>query len=397
MNPIAFTTRRALAPAWLGLLALSLGAGAQAQTYTSVSSLQPYASVKISAGESVPSGTPAGMDKTGQVIGRALTGGQLSFDFSTFQSKRAYSLWAVRWAAGTAAKPAATKITTTVIPTTANAIGNWAGYIPASSTLWGGTPFPRLFNDTPAVSINGTVTKIKYGVNGRIFEAIDMNSRNWVLGKAVGDANGLGDQIRGLVWKNGTVSELDSGGYRKVFPLKMNDNGDVVGTVMSVTYTASGLIDSYEEYAALWVNQQLAWVGPARSAAVSINNQGQFLVRDPNLPSGWELRYNNTVTPITVGTPYTSIQDLKINNNGVVAGLRSDYDPSTFRSSPQRPFLWRNGAVTDVLAQLDAQGVAWGAGQHDSMQSLMAFNDQGAMLLSYSNFYTYYMRLNAAP
>ena len=378
-------------------LSLALVCGsALAQNYTGVSVIERFGTVRTVAGDILPSGYPVFMAQDGTVLGHAKTGTTRAFNLATLSYDYRYTLQTLRWAAGNVKSAPAVKVNTSVWPTAGNAQGNWAGYALGSTQIFQGTSLPRRGQDMPAVSINGKVTKIN-GVTGAYFDPIDMNAQNWVLGTRP-PSLARGDEIQAVIWKNGALTLLDSGVARKAFPEKMNDQGDVVGMVRDETWSSDGALLSYTERAALWVNGKLTWLGPDRSKAYSINNQGQFLVLNMSDPgSGWELRTTSGgVTPLQE-PDNVSVGHLMINNKGEIGGLYSRYDPQTFRTSPQRPFVWKSGVMIDVYDQLDAKGIALTDGQRNWVQGLVDFNDQGGMLINHDAPFKSTMRINVAP
>jgi hypothetical protein len=385
------------APTAAALITLLISSAAVAQNYTGVSVLEPFGTLRTKPGDILNSGLPVVLAQDGTVIGRAMTGTQRSFNVLTLSFNLRYTLQTVRWASSaTTGSVKPTKVSSTVWPVTGNAQGNWAGYALSSTQIWHGTGLPRLGLDMPAVSINGKITKIN-GATGMLFEPVDMNKQNWVLGKALGDANGWGSQIRAVVWKNGVATELDKGSSIKAFPTKMNDQGDVVGTVRDEVFNSAGGLESYTERAALWVNGKLAWVGPDRSDAFSINNMGQFLVRTPDQPSGIEIRTTSGgVTPV-VFPDYVAAFDMRLNNKGEIGGIYSRYDPVTFSMSTQRPFIMKNGVLQDVYTLLEARGIRLTPGQRDNVQHMDAFTDLGGMVINHDNPFNSWMRINVAP
>ena len=86
-----------------------------------------------------------------------------------------------------------------------------------------------------------------------------------------------------------------------------------------------------------------------------------------------------------------------INNKGEIGGLYTRYDPQTSLTSRQRPFVWKNGVMIDVYAQLDAKGIVLTEGQRNWVEGLIDFNDQGGMLISHDLPFRGTMRINVAP
>ena len=380
----------------LGLSLALLCGPTLAQNYTGVSVIERFGTIRTVAGDILPSGTPVFLAQDGTVVGHAKTGTTRAFNLATLSYDYRYTLQTLRWAAGNVKSAPAVKVNTSVWPTAGNAQGNWAGYALGSTQVFQGTSLPRRGQDLPAVWINGKMTKIN-GATGAYFDPIDMNAQNWVLGTRP-PSLARGDEIQGVIWKNGTLTILDSGVARKAFPEKMNDQGDVVGMVRDEVWSPEGALLSYTERAALWVNGKLTWLGPDPSKAFSINNQGQFLVLNRTDPGGgWELHNTSgAVTRLAVPDD-VSVGNLMLNNKGEIGGLYSRYDPQTFRTSPQRPFVMKNGVMVDVYTQLDAKGIALTDGQRNAVQYLLDFNDQGGMLISHDGPFRSAMRINVAP
>lgn len=210
-----------------------------------------------------------------------------------------------------------------------------------------------------------------------------------------------------VVYRNGTVSRLDLGGYPRVLPADINDAGTVAGQVQ-------GELDGrLKRWPALWVNERLSVVADNTlidHAPVSINNAGQVLLSGTTTPPGQDslaagipaLRasavvwFNGSKTPIT-SPAGEAIRATAMNDQGVVTGCALRYEaPSTVDA---RPFLWKNGALLDLTQELKAKGVSLPAGT--KLGCPTAINNSGSILT-----YTYtnqmpsvitWVRINAKP
>lgn len=285
-------------------------------------------------------GIPTTMSATGDVMGTADVRSGTLFDWSTFKTVAAYKRVVLKWP-GTATgliKP--TVVSSTVMPMYMNKQGNWAGYIPAKTTFPKCSGVVAYLKDTPAVQIGTKVTKLTYGVNGINFEVRGINNQNAVLGTSLDSAGNR----KGLVWKAGTFTTLDSGGAQLVFPQAINDNGDVAGYVVPVNNP-----EQWVEHAALWVGNKLVWRGPPNSRATAINALGDVHWTDMGDFQNWRiyLRMSGVDTPV----PFSGA----LSSRRTVLGFAA---PNPSASNDTTPAIWSAAGLTWLYADMQSQGLS---------------------------------------
>jgi hypothetical protein len=281
-------------------------------------------------------GVPTTMSASGDVMGTADVRSGTMFDWNSFKVVAAYKRVVLKWPGASSGRIKPTVVATTVMPLYMNNLGSWAGYIPAKTT------FPKCQNgfgylkDTPAVQIGTKVTKLTYGVNGINFEVLGINNKHWVLGSSL---DSVGNR-KGLVWKSGSFTVLDNGGAQLVFPVAINDNGDVAGYVVPVKDP-----EQWVEHAALWMGNQLVWRGPPHSRALSVNANGDVLWSRLSDANGWQtfLRAGGIDTPVPMWG--------KLSTRRTVVGV-ADTDVSSGTLS-----VWANGITTPLYDDMRRQGV----------------------------------------
>jgi hypothetical protein len=286
-------------------------------------------------------GRPTTMSATGDVMGTADVRTGTMFDWGSFKTVAAYKRVVLKWP-GTATgliKPAV--VSTTVIPLYMSNQGSWAGYIPVKTTFPKCQGVVNYLKDTPAVQIGTKVTKLTYGINGINFEVLGINNKHWVLGSSL---DSVGNR-KGLVWKAGTFTTLESGGAQLVFPVAINDNGDVAGYVVPVNNP-----EQWVEHAALWVGNKLVWRGPPNSRATAINALGDVHWTDKGDFQSWRvyLRMAGVDTPIPLSGALSSRR--------TVIGFASP-DPNALNDAT--PVIWSpTGDITWLYADMQRQGVS---------------------------------------
>ena len=286
-------------------------------------------------------GEPTTMNATGDAMGTATVRSGTVFDWSKLRIVPAYKSVVLKWP-GTASglvKPVV--VSTTVSPLFMNNQGSWAGYIHNKiNQTRCQTGMGEYQTDKPAVQIGTTVTRLIYGPNGINFEVRGINNKNWVLGTAL---DVVGNR-KGLVWKAGTFTELESGGAQLVFPAGINDNGDVAGYVMP-----SSDPEKREMHAALWVGNKLVWQGPAHSKALAINALGDVLWKQMDADGARiatiYLRAGGVDTPVPMSGALSSRRTL-IGS----AQQYPDYPAG-------RLAVWAAGNLTWLLDDMRLQGV----------------------------------------
>ncbi|RZI85607.1 MAG: hypothetical protein EOP38_04350 [Rubrivivax sp.] len=179
---------------------------------------------------------------------------------------------------------------------------------------------------------------------------------------------------RPVVFRNNAVSLLPLGAYAKARPLGINDAGTIAGVI-------SRAVDPgfFKNLPALWVNDQLSVVGDdslANFVPVSINSAG--------------------LTKIN-GTAGESIVATAMNDQGTVTGCKMSYQADA--QVDAKPFIWRNGVMSDLTQEITAKGVKLPAGSR--LGCPLAINNSGS-ILSYTYTSTAprtitWVRLNAKP
>jgi probable HAF family extracellular repeat protein len=212
-----------------------------------------------------------------------------------------------------------------------------------------------------------------------------------------------------LVYLNGNYTTLDSGPYRNVNPLDINDAGTVLGLI-----TRYSDIGGYQTLPVLWVNQQLAAVGDdslANHDPLGINNAGQVLLvglKRPVVPGSVEdfllplrsdsvIWQNGTVTPL-LSPNNEAVRATAMNDQGAVVGCALSATADQ-RSVATRPFIWKNGVMLDLAKELAAKGVSLPAGTRWGCP--LAINNSGSIVTYYYtptlNPTVTWVRLNAKP
>lgn len=335
--------RSSFGPARGLLAALSLMAAASlAQAQYSYAELDVYAPASEPTNPALRPcnvGAPTTMNAAGDAMGSADLRSGTMIDWSSLKIVPAYKRVVLKWSGAASGLVTPAVVTTTVVPLYMNNLGNWAGYIPAKTTFpkcqSGGVVYLR---DTPAVQIGSKATKLNYGVNGINFEVRGINNKNWVLGSTL-DAVG---NMKGLIWKDGKFTELDSGGAQKVFPLAINDNGDVVGYIVPNKDP-----EQWVEYAVLWVGNQIVWRGPANSQATAINASGD--VHWLQQGDAWQpyLRAGGVDTPV----PFRGA----LSSRRTVIGM-GQHNPND--SIDLTPAIWSASGIHWVFDEIRQQGSA---------------------------------------
>lgn len=369
--------RRALTTlAWAAsALPLSLAAPAQAQTY-SVAELDRYAPAisDPSHGEGTPiHGDPQWIRSTGESMGLATVRSGTVFDARKFWFVPAYKRVVVKWSSATG-KLQPTPVSTSVLPVALNDLGNWAGYIPAKSLVprneiaygYTGASGP----DKPAVQIGTKVTQISYGISGRNFEVLGINNRNWVLGSTLVESSTSKVISKGLIWKNGVITELATGGAEYTYPKEMNDNGDVVGRIQThVNFDSgpyAGTLKEIRQQAALWVNGQLAWTGPLGSEGLAINNAGDILWTDRETAQVY-LRSHGSDLPV----PFRG----RLTSGGSIIGCAPGDNFQTDLA------VWKSGHVTVLKTDMASQGTEFPPGSNSCGEATVSTESTGRHLL----------------
>jgi len=281
-------------------------------------------------------GIPTTMSASGDVMGTADVRTGTMFDWNTFKVVAAYKRAVLKWP-GTATgliKPSV--VSTTVMPLYMSNQGSWAGYIPVKTTFPKCQGVVNYLKDTPAVQIGTKVTKLTYGINGINFEVLGINNKHWVLGSSL---DSVGNR-KGLVWKAGSFTVLDNGGAQLVFPVAINDNGDVAGHVVPVNNP-----EQWVEHAALWVSNQLVWRGPANSRALSINANGDVLWTRLSDTNGWQtfLRAGGIDMPVPMW--------------GTLSPRRTVVGVADTALGAGKLAVWANGSTTALYDDMRRQGV----------------------------------------
>jgi hypothetical protein len=267
-----------------------LGLAVHAQGFASLNELAKYPPSDFSGNlflqtpSSPNRGVPVGMDATGRAIGFGAIKNGLVYDATARRYVQGYTHKALAWEVSSAAKVTPVALSSTMVPLHVNASGSWAGFIPSKSAVTSSQFGVQGAADTPAVQVNGKVTKLNASTTGGHFLARGINSQNWVLGMRWGGLVGGLNELNGLIWRNGAVTDLDKGPYVRAYPVQMNDAGQVIGSVMRETNTGPNGEAEIDERAAFWDNGKLSWTGPKGSMGLSINAAGQYLVgyRDGN-------------------------------------------------------------------------------------------------------------------
>jgi hypothetical protein len=285
-------------------------------------------------------GIPTTMNAAGDVMGSADVRSGTFFDWSSFKIVTAYKRVVLKWPGTATGRIKPLVVASTVIPRHMNKLGNWAGYIPASSTFAKCQGVVNYLKDTPAVQIGTKVTRLTYGLNGINFEVLGINNQNAVLGSSLDSAG----KRKGLVWKAGTFIELENGGAQLVFPQAINDNGDVAGYIVPINNP-----EQWVEHAALWVGNKLVWRGPAHSRATAINALGDVHWTDMSDLQDWRiyLRMAGADTRIPMSGALSSRR--------TVIGFAAP-DPS--QPNTTTPAIWSPAGFTWLYADIQRQGVS---------------------------------------
>lgn len=284
-------------------------------------------------------GIPRTMSATGDVMGWADVRSGTMIDYSSFKIVSAYKRVVLKWPGTSSGLIKPTVISSTVMPLYMNKQGSWAGYIPAKTTFAKCRGVVNYLTDTPAVQIGTQVTKLRYGINGINFEVFGINNQNWVLGTTL---DSVGNR-KGLVWKAGKFTELESGGAELVFPQHINDYGHVSGHVVP-----SKDPEHWVEHAALWLSNKLIWKGPPKSRVVSLNALGDVVWLDQSDPQNWRtyLRVSGVDTPIPLG--------------GVLSSRRTILGaapPNPDVPADTTPVIWSATGQTWLFDDMRRQGV----------------------------------------
>lgn len=321
---------------------------AQTYSYAKLLTYQP-AIADSSNGSGTPNhGNPSTMNGQGQTMGWATVRSGSIFDFKKFKYVPAYKRVVLKWAETPSGDVSPTVVSTTVMPLHMNDVGSWVGYIPSQSLVSRDKVGFGYLQDKAAIQINGKVTEIKYGSNGLNFEVKALNNKNWVLGTTLVESATSAVLLKGLIWKAGVFTELETGGAEYSYAIDMNNNGDVVGRLQTnVLYDSgplAGTLKEIQQQAALWVNGKLAWRGPMNSAALSINAAGDVLWRSYDTYEQF-IRRNGVDTVVPVSG--------RLTGPGTVYGCISVGD-SSFASEWA---IWKDGQTIRLAADMQAQGL----------------------------------------
>lgn len=345
--PLRRSVRAALLCATAGL-AWSQPSLAQNYSHVELGTYAP-AVPDPSHGEGGPlQGDPTALGANGDVLGVALVRSGTTFDYERFKFVPAYKRVVLRWPGTVTGLVTPVALSSTVIPLYANSAGNWAGYIPASTLGQRGDRGTQFGRDKAAVQIGSKATVLSYGLTGRNFEVRGINGKNWVLGTAFVESFTSTIYIKGVVWKNGSFTELEHRGAGYTYPVAINDNGDVVGRLQTnELYTSGplkGTLKQIHQQATLWVNNKVAWQGPENSEALSVNAAGDVLWRTLNPEEGWRyyLRSQGVDQPVPMAG--------RLSSRKTIVGCL--WDGITSKHA-----VWREGSVIDLDQGMQSQGV----------------------------------------
>lgn len=312
----------------------------------------------------------------------------------------------VSWPAGTGASVAATVGSKYLMPFVSNDKGTLVGSYSKSyfkpqflysSNLSPALPVMTLaqahFPSTMAMrqgTVDTPVPTARTGQASRVFLPAAMNNLDWVAGRDT--ATNLRDVA--AVWRNGAVTQLDLGGFNESGARGINDAGMVVGYVArdQPPPNANGIAPDY--FPAVWTNDRLSWVGDESLKtvqALGVNKAGQALLTNGQASY---LLANGVLTPIVGSSSTSRVYALALNNQGTVVGCRREPGYHNVHFG----FIWKNGVMTDLSAELAAKGVTLPAGV--ALGCPVAINDSGSILAFYQktadNTVTWF-RLNARP
>ena len=195
----------------------------------------------------------------------------------------------------------------------------------------------------------GTLAEIGTDADSQCFGA-DLNDRGQVVGSAT-RTSGSVRTTSGFLWEpgpgggtgetrgaSGTLTDLGTLGGDSVFPLAINENGQVVG---------GATLSSGYEHAFLWQDGtmiDLGTPGGITSRAGAINNRGQAAVASGAHVFRWEA---GTMTDLgTMGGPDSAQQvsvPLDINDRGQILIAVYDIPRARFRWG-----IWSAGRLTDL-------------------------------------------------
>lgn len=312
----------------------------------------------------------------------------------------------VSWAAGTGANVAATIGSKYLMPFVSNDKGSLVGSYSKSyfkpqflytSNLSPALPVMTLakvnFPTTMALrqgTVDTPVPTTRTGQANRVFLPAAMNNLDWVAGRDT--ASNLRDVA--AVWRHGAVTQLDLGSFNESGARAINDAGLVVGYVArdQPPPNANGVAPDY--FPAVWTNDRLSWVGDESLRtvqALGVNKAGQALLT--NGQQSYVLS-NGVLTPILGGSSTNGIYALALNNQGTVVGCRKEPGYHNVHLG----FIWKNGVMTDLAAELAAKGVTLPSGV--VLGCPVAINDSGSILAFYqktADRTVTWFRLNAKP
>ena len=219
-----------------------------------------------------------------------------------------------------------------------------------------------------------------------------VNSAGWMVGNT---------SFKASLYRDGVLTDISvPQNYTTDAPKGINDAGVIVGT----QDTSDGLA-TFTRRPMRWVDGQPTMLGGPElegATALAINASGQVLLNDVTLADGVKGRalwFNGVLTPLTPSTPTadTYARATAMNDSGTVVGcIRPFQRYQTDVLQGVKPFIWKNGVMTDLKQWLLSKGAPLPANVQLACPS--ALNNSGSILTYYFNGTTItWIRLNAKP